>query len=81
MTTTVTVKTTDWPASVEVCNNYTHSAPKSCSSGWSTSSTFQEANTEQNYSATDTCSVTVRELPKDAVDLNYHEPSDTAEAG
>lgn len=73
MTTTVTLKTHDWPCSVESTNVHEYSDTARRSWGHSVSTEFVPANTERTFSVTDTCSVTFRELPKDATGLSQPE--------
>jgi hypothetical protein len=73
VTTTVTVKTTDWPASVTLDNCHNHRTVNSRSNGYSSSTSFVPKNSEENFSVTETCSVTVRELRKEANSLDHHD--------
>lgn len=71
MTTTVTVKTHTWPVAVTTEGNNNFNDPKMRSHGYSSMTVFVPANSSQDFAASSSASVTVRELPEDATDLNY----------
>jgi hypothetical protein len=71
MTTSVTVKTHDWPVAVTENASHFSNSDKYQSHGNSITTRFVPANSEATFSVTDSLQITVRELPKDATGLNY----------
>ncbi len=69
MTTTVTVKTGEWPVEVSLNDNYDSSSALKRESRWGMSAEFVPANTSKDFHITNTRSIGVRELAKDATGL------------
>lgn len=80
MTTTVTVKTHDWPVAVEASHSHNHATDHVVSRGYGSTTTFVPAHAEQTFNVTDTQTISVRELPKGATKLFDHEATEGAAA-
>lgn len=73
MTTTVTVKTHDWPVAVEASHDFSHATDHVVSHGYGSTTTFVPPHSEQTFTVTDTQRVNVRELAKGATKLHDHD--------
>ena len=71
MTTSVTVKTHDWPVKVTFYDSYHSEGPKSRTNTNGYTEEFVEANSERELHLTDTRSISFEELPKEATDLDH----------
>jgi hypothetical protein len=78
MTTTVTVKTHDWPVCVSSASDHSYSDSQKRGWGHSHNEEFVPANTERTFNVTNTNTITVRELPKDATGLDQPETGNAA---
>ncbi|WP_162987022.1 hypothetical protein [Sphingomonas paeninsulae] len=70
MTTTVTVTTHDWPVSVNTNSNHSYGDEQKYGYSQSSNTEFVPANTTKQFSVSDTTSLHISELPKDATGLS-----------
>lgn len=80
MTTTVTVTTHDWPVAVEASHSHNHASDHVVSHSYGSTTTFVPAHSEQTFNVTDTQTISVRELAKDATKLFDHDVAEAANA-
>ena len=71
MTTTVTIKTHDWPVAATVNTNTDFDDGKTRVYGHSSRTEFVPPNTERDFHISSGTSISFNELPKEAQDLNY----------
>ena len=80
MTTTVTVKTHDWPVAVSTNSNHSFTDRNVRSHGYTDRTEFVPAHTERSFTVSNTTSVSVRELPEEATSLDDAYPTEGADA-